>query len=218
MGLIHLYFNLKNKYHRFTSLRRDVELVGNSKVISHPATHILMKNSKIIIKNGTLNIGVMNLRGGGGFDPARDSCRIHLENSTLTIDGNVKLMPGSKIVGNNAKISIGDGTRVISASIYSELEVRVGKHCLLSRGVIIRDEDGHQISTDDKKPRLQKERIIIQDKCLIYDDAKIHKGVMVGEGSIVAAGAIVTKNVPKRTMVAGIPAKVIKKNVVWEDE
>jgi acetyltransferase-like isoleucine patch superfamily enzyme len=35
-------------------------------------------------------------------------------------------------------------------------------------------------------------------------------GVTVGENSIVSAGAVVTKDVPANTIVAGIPAKVIK--------
>lgn len=35
-------------------------------------------------------------------------------------------------------------------------------------------------------------------------------GVTVGENSIVSAGAVVTKDVPDYTIVAGVPAKVIK--------
>ena len=41
--------------------------------------------------------------------------------------------------------------------------------------------------------------------------AKILPGVTVGENSIVAAGAVVTKSVPKNSVVAGVPAKIIKK-------
>jgi len=38
----------------------------------------------------------------------------------------------------------------------------------------------------------------------------ILKGVTIGEGAVVAAGAVVTKDVPAYTLVAGVPAKVIK--------
>ena len=41
-------------------------------------------------------------------------------------------------------------------------------------------------------------------------NATILPGVTIGEGAIVAAGAVVTKDVPPRTLVAGIPAKVVK--------
>ena len=41
-------------------------------------------------------------------------------------------------------------------------------------------------------------------------------GVTIGDGAIVAAGAVVTKDVPEKCMVAGVPAKVIKENVEWK--
>jgi 2,3,4,5-tetrahydropyridine-2-carboxylate N-succinyltransferase len=37
------------------------------------------------------------------------------------------------------------------------------------------------------------------------------EGVQVGNGAVVAAGAIVTENVPENVVVAGVPARVIKK-------
>ncbi|MDE6272058.1 MAG: acyltransferase, partial [Muribaculaceae bacterium] len=36
------------------------------------------------------------------------------------------------------------------------------------------------------------------------------QGVTIGEGAVIAAGAVVNKNVPPRTVVGGLPAKIIK--------
>ncbi|MBQ3735860.1 MAG: hypothetical protein II855_02885 [Candidatus Methanomethylophilaceae archaeon] len=44
----------------------------------------------------------------------------------------------------------------------------------------------------------------------IGDHASILPGVTIGDGAVVAAGAVVTKDVPPRTVVGGVPAKVIK--------
>lgn len=56
----------------------------------------------------------------------------------------------------------------------------------------------------------------IGDKVWIATNAMILPGVTIGDGAIVAAGAVVTKDVPPRCMVAGVPAKVIKENVEWK--
>ena len=47
----------------------------------------------------------------------------------------------------------------------------------------------------------------------IGSSATILCGVTIGENAIVGAGSVVTKNVPASTIVAGVPAKVIKKNI-----
>ena len=52
-------------------------------------------------------------------------------------------------------------------------------------------------------------KITIEDLAYIGSGAQIMPGVTIGEGSLVAAGAIVTKSVPKHTVVAGNPARVI---------
>ena len=56
----------------------------------------------------------------------------------------------------------------------------------------------------------------IGNKVWIATNALILPGVNVGDGAIVAAGAVVTKDVPAKCMVAGVPARVVKENVEWK--
>jgi acetyltransferase-like isoleucine patch superfamily enzyme len=52
--------------------------------------------------------------------------------------------------------------------------------------------------------------IVIEDDVWLGSSAIILDGVRVGKGAVVAAGAVVGKDVPPHTVVAGVPAKVIK--------
>lgn len=52
--------------------------------------------------------------------------------------------------------------------------------------------------------------VIIGENVWIGSNATILPGVTVGDNSVVAAGAVVTKDVPQNTVVAGVPAKVVK--------
>lgn len=54
------------------------------------------------------------------------------------------------------------------------------------------------------------EPITIKDGCWICSSATICGGVTIGENSIVAAGAVVTRDVPANSIVAGVPARVIR--------
>ncbi len=53
--------------------------------------------------------------------------------------------------------------------------------------------------------------VIIEDEVLIGANAVVLEGVKVGKGAVVAAGSIVVRNVEPYTVVAGVPAKMIKK-------
>lgn len=52
--------------------------------------------------------------------------------------------------------------------------------------------------------------ITIKDGCWICSSATICGGVTIGENSIVAAGSVVLRDVPPNSIVAGVPAKVIR--------
>ncbi|HTM76168.1 MAG TPA: acyltransferase, partial [Devosia sp.] len=53
--------------------------------------------------------------------------------------------------------------------------------------------------------------IIVEDDVWIGANAVILDGVTVGKGAVIAAGAVVSKNVPPLAIVAGVPAKVVRR-------
>ena len=60
--------------------------------------------------------------------------------------------------------------------------------------------------------------IVIEDKVWIGINSTILPGIKIGYGAIVGAGSVVTKNVPALAIVAGNPARVIKKIEISEKE
>ncbi|MCE0555601.1 acyltransferase [Motilimonas sp. E26] len=80
-------------------------------------------------------------------------------------------------------------------------------------GCKIVDNDSHRTSIDVMKRREPPESspIIIRNNVWVGMNSLILKGVEIGENSIVAANSVVTKSVPKNTLVAGNPARIIKK-------
>lgn len=191
---------------------RHIRLVGKAWAKVHPSTILRIRDSKIIVENGTAEIG---------YDPGfnrKGNCRLDLVDSTLRLIGDVSIVrPGSLIWASGAMIVIKNGTIINpGVSIIAGRGVEIGEHCRIAAGVIIMDNDLHRHSTGDENPVRVCKEVKIGNHCWIGFNAMIMKGVTIGDGSIIAAGSIVTKNVMERTLVAVVPARVIRENVVWE--
>lgn len=133
------------------------------------------------------------------------------------------------IYGNS---NIGDETK-IGAFVEIQKGVIIGKRCKVSshtficEGVEIRDRVfiGHGVMfTNDLYPRatnpngeLQTEtdwqvtKTYVNNGASIGTNATILAGITIGENAMVGAGSVVTKDVPKNTIVAGVPARIIRK-------
>jgi len=69
---------------------------------------------------------------------------------------------------------------------------------------------GHPVEPDQRRAYLTAAPITIETNVWIGAAATILPGVNIGAGSVVAAGAVVTHDVPPATLVAGVPARVIR--------
>jgi acetyltransferase-like isoleucine patch superfamily enzyme len=70
---------------------------------------------------------------------------------------------------------------------------------------------GHPVEPDQRKASITAEPITIDTNAWIGAAATILPGVQIGADAVVAAGAVVTHDVPPATLVAGVPAKVIRR-------
>ena len=69
---------------------------------------------------------------------------------------------------------------------------------------------------DDLFQNQKSAPIMIGDHVWIGFGATILGGVTIGDGAIVAAGAVVTKDVPPKALVGGVPAKVLRSDIEWK--
>lgn len=94
--------------------------------------------------------------------------------------------------------------------------VEIGDNCLFGSRIYITDHDHGSSSPSDillppiERKLYSKGPVIIEKNVYVGEGVSILSGVTIGENSIIATNAVVTKNVPKNSIVAGIPARVIK--------
>ena len=112
----------------------------------------------------------------------------------------------------NSKLEIGKHCCInVNFSVTCGESIKIGDNVFIGQNVSIRDTHGdHFINTPGYK---NTKPVEIGDHVWIASDAMIMPGVKIGAGAIVAARSLVTKDVPPCTMVAGVPAKVIRTNV-----
>ncbi len=114
--------------------------------------------------------------------------------------------------GIKGEIHIGEGT---TAEMYLHVgaaqRVTIGKDVLIASRVYITDHDhAWPPGSADDDGRLHARPVEIGDRCWLGEGCVILKGVTLGECCVVAANAVVTKSFPAGSMLAGVPAKVIK--------
>lgn len=117
-----------------------------------------------------------------------------------TVMGNVLLEEGSSIW--------------YGAVVRGDVErIAIGKYSNVQDGAVLHGDPGKPTILEDYVTvghRAVIHSAHIETGCLIGIGAVILDGVKVGAGSIVGAGSVVTKDVPERSLVVGIPGKKIK--------
>jgi acetyltransferase-like isoleucine patch superfamily enzyme len=130
----------------------------------------------------------------------------------LVVEGAFSVHTGFHLsVNDGANLTLGSGYINNGVSIDCFDSIRIGHGVAISKGVTIRDSDNHAIGRKSKVSA----PIRIGDRVWVGLNATILKGVTIGEGAVIAAGAVVTRDVPACSLVAGVPARVVRSEVAW---
>jgi len=154
-------------------------------------------------------------------------------NEFYLLIGNDSCVQGNFVIeSEKGLITIGDRTFIGGGTFICTEKIEIGNDVMFSWGCTIADNNSHSIIWEQRKrdvidwktgleenkvgaykdwSNVKEEKVTVRDKAWIGFNSIILKGVTIGEGAIVGAGSVVTKDVPDWTIVAGNPAKIIRK-------
>lgn len=146
----------------------------------------------------------------------------------VTADAGVNIHPTVSMIASQGRfIHLGARTKILRDAEWVG-PIRVGSGCYINRSSYIRANvtigddvligpfarivtDMHDIGPSSKRGGVYRQaQIRIEDGVWMGACVTIVGNVTVGRGAVVAAGAVVVKDVPANTLVAGVPAKVVK--------
>lgn len=165
-------------------------------------------NSQIVLNSGRLEIGKHWTRKA--VYPSVLKLR---NNSQIIVNSSFTIYDNSTVyVNDNAVLELGSGYINSRANISCFERITIGENVVISEGVSLRDSDNHEIVNSN---HIKTQPIRIGNNVWIGINVTILKGVTIGDGSIIAAGAVVARDVPPKSLVGGVPAKLIKSPIEW---
>ncbi|MDP0506678.1 MAG: acyltransferase [Fusobacterium sp. JB019] len=165
------------------------------------------KNELILKKGSRINKSNIWIKGVENKVIIEDGC--DLNNLTIIMEN------------NNGLIQIGEGTGCSTTQIVSlePYDIKIGKNCMLSYDIEIRNTDSHKIYDKENNQRINiGKEVLIEDNVWIASRTMILKGSKIGKGSVIGTSSVVSGKIEKNSIAIGSPAKVIRKGVYWNRE
>lgn len=171
--------------------------------------NILGNKNKVIIKDN--------------FNGNNIEIRIAGDNNKVLIDNDVIVVEDLKIYvheqGLNRTITIGEKTTFFKSRIFNydnDSSVTIGKDCMFAYNTTVYNTDSHSVFQNGKLIN-KAENLIIGDHVWVCENAEILKNSTVPNGCVVAKNALLSGRFEEENAIfAGVGAKVIKKDIVWD--
>jgi len=185
------------------------------------------QNEEIVSQINGLNIifkgknNVVRIEKGSVFQSSRLILSKHCEvNIKKTNRYGIRNLVSELFEG--CKIEIGENFSCVSLFLHLNdekgLSVIIGDHCLCATGVRIRPSDGHIIYDINTGELLNRgEDIVIGNHVWMGLNSVFLKGAKVADNSIIGANSLVNKKFyEENVIIAGSPAKIVKRGVNWD--
>lgn len=113
-----------------------------------------------------------------------------------------------------ASLEIGDDFSMTGGTICAAERILIGDRVTVGANSTIVDSDFHPLDPQTRQLYPQSGKtapIVIEHDVFIGMNCLVLKGVHIGHGSVIGAGSVVVKNVPSMVVIAGNPARVIRR-------
>lgn len=152
-----------------------------------------------------------------------------IRNTTFYINGNNNVIEIGRdssinqgdlyIEDDGNRIEIGEHTRMcgkIHLACTESRTIKIGNDCLFSSEIVFRTGDSHSLVDMEGNRINPAADITLGDHIWVGYRVLINKGVSIAPNNMIGTGAIVTKKFDQsNTVIAGVPAKVVKTNTDW---
>lgn len=185
--------------------------VHKKNILTSP--NVKIRNIKNIILQDKSNLVIVL----SNVSHVSNDSRCYINNrGEIHVSGNVFIAKNVRFdISESSVVTLNDCYIGPETDIISYSGLSIGKGSMVSWRVQILDEDFHLVSYNDKKPKDNK--VVIGENCLIGNNVSINKGSIIADGCVVASHSVVNGIfLEKNCLIAGVPAKVVKRNISWE--
>src|SRR5690606_23085094 len=119
--------------------------------------------------------------------------------------------------GNNNRIEIGRWSRLVGTTLIAHrgTEIKIGEYCMIAAKTDIRTTDSHPIFNLEDERINPDQDVEIHDRVWLARGVHVLKGAQIESDCVIGLRSLVTGFIPKNTIAAGIPAKVVKTGITW---
>lgn len=203
-----LYFFLIQKPIYCLSYNGDGNQFSCKGYLLNSSVLITGRNNRLIIKEGCRLCNTSIVVSGEG--------------NVVILDNRVVFTEGGKIrvEDNRNRLLIGKDSNMINCFFSisdDDSKIEIGKECLFSANVIVRNSDSHSIlNNEDQRINFSKD-VIIGDHVWLAYGVTILKGCVIGQDSIVGSNSLLSNfNGDPNSIIVGNPAKCVKTGVNWD--
>ena len=184
----------------------------NKYIIPYRGSCIEIDSGASIDINGNLFLNTLRMRG------SKAECYLKVDkDAKLIIKERARIAYNSTIqVNRGAILEIGQLGTNANCNIVCSNTIIIGRDVMFGRDVVIYDSNYHKTGQNNKQKKVERP-VRIGNHVWIGTRAMIMKGCRIGDGAIISANSWVTGRVKERTMVSGMPAKLLMENVDWKE-